>query len=90
MQRGNLVTYDMAGVIYSQTGEAEGNVLPHVYPVGIPYLEISFGTMATKRLVRIDTTTEPHTPVFEDLPIQKTAEEQLTEYEAILRANGLL
>lgn len=90
MYRGNLVLYDMTGKIFSQTGEAEGEILQHTYPIGIPYIEIPFGTMATKKLISIDVTTEPHVPIFEDLPIEKTQEELLAEYEATLKTNGLL
>lgn len=85
MQRGNLVIYDKTGKIFSQTGEAEGAVLPHEYPVGIPYIEIPFGTMATKRVVRIDVS-DPnnHIPIFEDIEIQKTPEEIIAELQAEL------
>lgn len=77
MQRGNLVIYDETGKIFSQTGEAEGDVLPHEYPIGIPYIEIPFGTMATKKLIEIDATKEPHEPIFEDIERQPTIQELL-------------
>ena len=76
MQRGNLVIYDETGKIFLQTGEAEGDIISHVYPVGIPYLEIPFGTMARKRLISVDVTKTPHEPVFEDIIIPLTPEEQ--------------
>jgi hypothetical protein len=84
MQRGNLVIYDLEGTIISQTGEAEGDLLPHVYPVGVPYIELPFGSMKyeEQRLVRIDVSQEPHTPIFEPIVREKTAEEKLAEYEA--------
>ena len=75
MQRGNLVIYDLEGTIFSQTGEAQGDVLPHEYPVGIPYIELPFGTLATKRLISIDVTKTPHEPIFEDVVIPKTEEQ---------------
>ena len=81
MQRGNLVIYDEEGKIWYQSGEAEGDILPHEYPVGIPYMELPFGTMATKRLIRIDTSVEPHEPVFEELEVQKTPEQIIEELE---------
>lgn len=85
MQRGNLVIYDKTGKIFSQTGEAEGAVLPHEYPVGIPYIEIPFGTMATKRVVRIDVSgPNNHIPILEDIEIQKTPEEIIEELQAEL------
>jgi len=81
MQRGNLIIYDNEGRIWYQSGEAEGDVLPHEYPVGLPYMEIPFGTMRNKRLIRIDTTVEPHQPIFEDIEIEKTPQEIIEELE---------
>lgn len=76
MQRGNLVIYDLIGKIVSQTGEAEGDLLPHDYPVGIPYIEIPFGTMAQKRVISIDVSDpQNHKPVFENIPYTPTYED---------------
>lgn len=94
MQRGNLVIYDLEGTIVYQTGEAEGNILPHEYPVGIPYMEIPFGTMKTKRLIRIDTTVEPHEPIFEDVekitktPLQTAVENGVITKEQYKEITG--
>lgn len=86
MQRGNLVIYDAEGKIFSQTGEAEGDILPHEYPVGIPYMEIPFGVMTTKQLVRIDVSNpSKHVPVFEDVTPLKTPEQlRIEELERLL------
>lgn len=76
MKRGNLVFYDLVGKIFSQTGEAEGDILPHEYPVGIPYIEIPFGTMAQKRVISIDVTDpKSHKPIFETIPYTPTYED---------------
>lgn len=90
-KRGNLIVYDLEGMIVSQTGEASGTLLPHVYPVGIPYLELPFGDMkyASQRLVRIDVSSNPHKPVFEAIVIAKTIEEELAEARAKLKAAGI-
>jgi len=64
MKRGNLVIYDLTGRILAQTGEAEGDVYPHEYPVGVPYIEIPHGAMELLELTSIDTSVEPHLPVF--------------------------
>lgn len=58
-----LVIYDNTGFIISQMA---GDVRE---PVGIPFqwVEIPEG----KRLVSIDTSVNPHTPVFEDLPVSE-------------------
>jgi len=84
MQLGNLVIYDFKGMIISQTGEMDGGLLPRVYPVGVPYLELEVGTMDynNQKLIKIDVTTEPHKPIFEPIIREKTAEEKLAEYEA--------
>jgi len=79
MQRGNLVVYDETGKIFYQTGEAEGDVLPNVVPVGLPYIEIPFGTMVTKMLKSIDVTGEVHVPIFEDVATTKTMPEMIDE-----------
>lgn len=81
MQRGNLVIYDNDGRIWYQSGEAEGDILAHEYPVGLPYIEIPFGTMKSKRLISIDTSVKPHVPVFEDIIREKTQEEVIQELE---------
>lgn len=82
MQRGNLVIYDETGKIFSQTGEAEGDILPHDYPVGIPYMEIPYGTASKKRLVSIDISVTPHQPIFGDILYQPSLEERLLKTEA--------
>lgn len=93
MERGNLVIYDpVTGKVWSQTGEAYGDVLPHEYPVGLPYIEIPFGTMVVKNLVSIDVTdpTNP-IPVFEDVPTFLSPEERIAELEnQLLLAKGVI
>ncbi|MBF4693891.1 hypothetical protein [Fusibacter ferrireducens] len=81
MKKGNLVIYDKTGKIFSQTGEAEGDVLPHVYPEGIPYIEIPFGTMATKKLISIDVSVIPHQPIFEEIEIKMSDADRIAELE---------
>ncbi len=76
MQRGNLVIYDLNGKVWSQTGEAEGDIIPHDYPVGIPYMEIPYGIMNTKRLIEIDVSQVPNVPIFIEIVAEKS-EEQL-------------
>jgi hypothetical protein len=95
-KRGNLITYDLEGRIFSQTGEiysdSENTILPHTYPVGIPYIELPFGAMRyeEQRLIKINVTTEPHTPIFVPIVRELTDAEKLAEAEAKLRAAGLL
>lgn len=91
MKRGNLIIYDLEGTIISQTGEAEGELLPHVYPVGVPSLELEHGEMdyPNKKLISIDVSKVPHAPIFEPIVREKTAEEKLTEAMAKLKAAGI-
>jgi hypothetical protein len=86
MERGNLIIYDLQGTIITQTGDAKGDVLPHAYPVGVPYIELAYGETVGKRIIRVDVSVEPHEVVTEDLQIEQTAEEKITELEAQLAA----
>ena len=79
MQRGTLILYDNTGEIFFESGEAQGDILPHKYPIGIPYMEIPFGAMDGKRVLSIDVSTTPHTPITEDVAIPKTEEQKRTE-----------
>lgn len=79
MQRGNLVIYDNTGKIYYQSGIAEGDILPHEYPIGLPYIEILFETMTGKILKSIDVTKTPPKPIFELLETKPTYEELETQ-----------
>ena len=92
MKRGNLVIYDATGKIFAESGETEGDLVqPHVTPVGIPYMEIPHGTMAIKRLISINTTTDPHEPIFEDIPQVQTPEERIQELEnQLLLVEGVI
>ncbi|QUI25509.1 hypothetical protein HZI73_25860 [Vallitalea pronyensis] len=50
MNRGNLLIYDTTGKIWMQTGEATDDVLNHEYPVGVPYIELPYGSTDGKRM----------------------------------------
>ena len=65
MQRGSLIIYDNKGKIWVNTGDAEGDVLPHTLPVGLPYIETEFGQLKGKRVLSVDVTTK--TLVTEDI-----------------------
>ena len=70
-----LVVYDNNGTIYfAGTGKET--------PVGIPYLDIP--REDGKVLKRVDISTEPHTPIWEDYP--KSELELLRERVAELEA----
>lgn len=55
-----LIIYDEKGTIYFQ---ASGNVNE---PDGLPFIRVTIPH--DKRVSRIDTSVEPHVPIFEDLP----------------------
>ena len=72
-----LIIYDNAGVIYYR---ASGDVIETQGGVNFLWVEIPEG----KNLVSVDTSTDPHTPVFEDVPQSK--EEALEERINLLEA----
>ncbi len=91
MKRGNLIIYDLAGNIITQSGDAEGSVLPHQYPIRVPYIELEFGATVGKRIVSVDVGSEPHQLVLEDIEQPLSREEmiaQLQEQLASLQSEG--
>jgi hypothetical protein len=75
MQRGCLIIYDKTGKIWYNSGEAEGSVLPHVTPDGLPYIELPFGELNNKILVGVDTAVTPHVLITEDIPHRPSQED---------------
>lgn len=75
MNRGNLIIYDNKGEIWLQTGEAIGDIQPHVYPVGIPYIEVPYGSTKGKRIVLVDVSVTPHKIVVEDIDVKPSYED---------------
>lgn len=75
MDRSNLIIYDIKGKIWSQTGEATGDILPHKYPVGIPYIEVPYGITKGKRIVSVDVKVTPHKIVTEDIEVKPSYED---------------
>ena len=85
MQRGSLIIYDDNGKIWLNTGDAEGDVLPHEYPDGLPYIETQFGELANKRVLSVDVATG--TLVTEDIAVQPSYEEL---QQQLLIAQGVI
>ncbi|EQC1536957.1 hypothetical protein [Clostridium botulinum] len=77
MQRGSLIIYDNTGKIFFNTGDAEGDVLPHTLPDGLPYIITKFGELNGKIAKGIDVTVTPHKLITEDIPHIETEEEKL-------------
>jgi hypothetical protein len=69
-----LVVYDDNGTIFFQ---ASGSATD---PVGLPFLR--FTVPNGQKVQRIDTTSEPHTPVFEAMP-RPASEVQAEEIEQL-------
>lgn len=95
MQLGNLITYDNTGRIWSQTGEMEGDLLPRVYPVGVPCIELPFGAMKNKIALRVEVNDpKGHYVVFQEMPVPPTTEEliqrSIDAYTKELIEGGLL
>jgi hypothetical protein len=90
MQRGSLIIYDNTGKVWVNTGDAEGDVLPHEYPTGLPYIETSFGELNNKRTIAVDVATK--TLITEDIVIPLTAEQQrIADLEnQLLESEGLI
>lgn len=75
MNRGNLVLYDSNGKIWLQTGEATGDIKPHIYPVGISYIEVLYGSTEGQRIVSVDVSVTPHKIVKEDIEVKPSYED---------------
>lgn len=90
MQRGSLIIYDNNGKIWVNTGDAEGDILPHTLPVGLPYIETKFGELTGKIVKSVDVTVTPHKLVLEDIPKVETEEEKLKREKEELENQLLL
>lgn len=84
-QKGSLIIYDNEGKIWVNTGDAKGDILPHIYPVGLPYIETQFGELDNKRVIRVDVATG--TLITEDIPVMLTYEEL---QQKLLIAQGVI
>lgn len=74
MQVGNRVFYDQDGEILYLTGERSGDVLPNKEVSNINFIDLEYGALNNKRLVKVDLETKQ--PIFEDLPIFETDEQK--------------
>lgn len=77
MKRGSLIIYDNTGRIWINTGDAEGDILPHTVPESLSCLITKFGELDNKIVkgVQVDT----RKLITEDIPRIKTEEEKLRE-----------
>ncbi len=99
MKRGSLIIYDNSGSVWVNTGDAEGDVLPHTLPEGLPYIITEFGELDGKIVQRVDVKSKSliieniaHELTDEDIEIKRLQQELLDvqeqlvnlEYEKIL------
>lgn len=90
MQRGSLIIYDNEGKIFMNTGDAEGDVLPHILPIGLPYILTEFGELKNKIVKGVDISVTPHKLILEYIPILETEEERLQREKQELENQLLL
>ncbi|WP_434291172.1 hypothetical protein [Clostridium botulinum] len=88
MKRGSLIIYDNTGKIFLNTGDAEGDVLPHTLPDGLPYIITKFGELNNKIVKGIDVKTKEL--ITEDIPHIETQEEKLKREKQELENQLLL
>ncbi|HCL4549761.1 hypothetical protein EXM36_02810 [Clostridium botulinum] len=88
MKRGSLIIYDNTGKIWVNTGDAEGYVLPHTLPDGLPYIITEFGELNNKIVKGIDVETKEL--ITEDIPHIETQEERLKREKQELENQLLL
>lgn len=77
LERGSLIIYDNNGVIWYNSGDAKGSILPHDPPNGLPYIITEYGELNDKIVKGIDINVEPHKLILEDIPHMETEEEKL-------------
>lgn len=88
MQRGSLIIYDNDGKIWLNTGDAEGDVLQHDIPAGLPYILTEFGELDNKIVKGVDVKTKQL--ITEDIPYIETEEEKLLREKRELENQLLL
>ncbi|APF26635.1 hypothetical protein NPD5_291 [Clostridium sporogenes] len=77
MKRGSLIIYDNTGEIWVNTGDAEGNILPHIVPTGLPYIITEFGELDGRIVKGVDVETKKL--ILEDIPKVETEEDKLKD-----------
>ncbi|AUM88280.1 hypothetical protein FDF50_14735 [Clostridium botulinum] len=88
MKRGSLIIYDNTGKIFLNTGDAEGDLLPHTSPVGLPYIITKFGELDGKIVKGVNVKTKEL--ILEDRPHIETEEEKLKREKQELENQLLL
>lgn len=87
MDRGALIVYDNNGVIWYNSGEYSGDIPPQIYPDGVPYMEIPFGSTKGKIILSVDVSSVPHKLITKDIDYKPSYEELENQ---ILISEGVL
>ena len=89
-QRGSIIVYDNAGMVWANTGDSSGDLGDVVIPVGLPYIETQFGELDGKLVMGVDV--ETRTLITEDIVIPLTPDQKrISELENILlESEGLI
>ena len=85
MERGSLIIYDNVGKVWVNTGDAQGDILPHEVPDGLPYIITLFGELDGKKVIKVDVNSK--SLITEDLPVQPSYEEL---QQQLLSAQGVI
>ncbi len=88
MQRGALIIYDNSGVVFFNSGEAEGDVGEHIYPDGLPYLELPYGILSNKVVVSVDV--ESKTVNLENEPLSLEGKRIKELEDELLLTSGVI
>lgn len=88
MKRGSLIIYDGNGKVWLNTGDAEGDILPHIIPKGLPYIITEYGQLDGKIVKAINVETKEL--ILEDKPKVETEEEKLRREKEELENQLLL
>ncbi|BDR86145.1 hypothetical protein [Clostridium tetani] len=88
MKRGSLIIYDNNGKIFLNTGDAEGDILPHTPPFGLPYIITEYGQLDGKIAKGVNVETKEL--ILEDIPKAETEEERLRREKEELENQLLL
>ncbi|BDR75750.1 hypothetical protein [Clostridium tetani] len=88
MKRGSLIIYDNEGKVWVNTGDAEGDILPHTLPSGLPYIITEYGQLEGKIVKGVNVETKEL--ILEDIPKVETEEERLRREKEELENQLLL
>ncbi|MCT4597473.1 MAG: hypothetical protein N4A50_06295 [Vallitalea sp.] len=84
MERGSLIIYDMKGKIWFNSGDAQGDVLPHISPYGLPFVITEYGQLDNKKVTGVNPVTKEL--ITEEIKVKPTYED--LENQLLLSENA--